>query len=145
VGGRFNAAPLAPTIARLQALGIANIVLVGPVPTWNDDLRRILFRHFARNPARQLPPLRLRNELDPALAPTAAALRSFAAERGLTFVSPLDVFCDGDGCLTRIGNPPTQITAIDYGHLSSQASIYLAYGMAGSLFAPAPAGARAVP
>jgi hypothetical protein len=130
----FDAAPLLPTIARLKVLGIANIVLVGPVPTWNEDLKHIVYKHFERDPARRLPPLRMKQELQPGLQPTAAALRRLAADLRISYISPLDVFCDADGCLTRTGNPPNHVAAGDASHLSSSASAFLVDAMEPLLF-----------
>ena len=51
----------------------------------------------------------------------------FGNQEDIVFADVLPVFCNADGCLTRIGDDrQTGITSWDYGHLTPVASDYLA-------------------
>jgi hypothetical protein len=137
--GRFDASLLAGTVARLKALGIRKIIVLGPVPAWRDNLRRIIFTRFARDPLHRLPPVRLNADgLQAGVQPATRALDQFAREQGITFLSPLDVLCNAQGCLTRMGDHDIEIATIDYGHLSPVASAYLISGLAERIFEAVP-------
>jgi hypothetical protein len=44
---------------------------------------------------------------------------------GAEFISVPDVMCNADGCLTRIGNTASDISATDQVHLTEKGSVYL--------------------
>ena len=44
---------------------------------------------------------------------------------GASYVSPIELMCDGDGCLTRFGDGANDITIMDDGHLTVAGSTYL--------------------
>ena len=86
----------------LQRLGVREIVLFGPGPTWNSSLATDLVRYMRMRHTEQIPPRLGRvsdtvRRLDAAMAAQARSMR-------VRYVSVLDVFCDGQGCLT-LGNP----------------------------------------
>jgi hypothetical protein len=52
----------------------------------------------------------------------------FAAEIpkiGVIYISAYDVLCNEKGCLTHLGPKPTDLTAVDTGHLTPAAAKYL--------------------
>jgi len=49
---------------------------------------------------------------------------------GGEYLSARKVFCNADGCLTRIGDDPANLTTWDYGHLTTVAARYLASRLA---------------
>ncbi len=53
-------------------------------------------------------------------------LERTASELGYHYISAAKVFCNAEGCLSRVGSQATDFVSIDYGHLSRAGSIYLA-------------------
>ena len=114
-------------ITELNNLGVRNIVVVGQIPTWGNDLGlpRYLITNFAalnlKIPSR-LPRLRVDN--DP--PGTMEYMRFFEYPPGVTFISMDDLLCNGKGCLTMIGpNLATDLIVWDYGHLTDSGSKYV--------------------
>ena len=54
-----------------------------------------------------------------------AELRAALAKTGVTFISAGEVLCNEEGCLTRVGDTASDITASDDAHLTEKASIFL--------------------
>ena len=52
-------------------------------------------------------------------------LGSEVPKLGVSYLSAYKVLCNSQGCLTRVGPKSSDLTAIDYGHLSPAGSIYL--------------------
>jgi hypothetical protein len=57
-------------------------------------------------------------------------LRAIAVMReGGEFISAVDVMCDEQGCLTRLGDEARDITVSDQVHLTEKASVFLVQGI----------------
>jgi hypothetical protein len=52
-------------------------------------------------------------------------LRERSLISGASYVSPIDLMCDGQGCVTRAGDNANEIVAWDSVHLTVAGSIYL--------------------
>lgn len=100
---------VARSIAAIRKRGIEKIILVGPVPAWNPSLADLLTRVYWLKQPHELP-RRMKygltefTDLDETLAAAAKKYR-------ISFVSPRDVFCNSEGCLTRVGDNAADITA----------------------------------
>jgi len=140
----FNPPPLLATIRALRAAGARRIILAGPLPTWEVSLPELIFLEAVHDPQHRIPPVRQKRLLRPGLWEIDAAMRRFAASQGLEYVSPAQVLCNEEGCITRMGSGNGRPTAIDYGHLTVQASAYIAQQMADAVLA-SHAGAAAKP
>jgi hypothetical protein len=108
------------SIDRLKQAGVEQIVLVGPVPVFNPTLPKALVSYYWATKAGQIPArmtfgLTRFDEFDD-------NLRKAAVESGAIFISPNHVFCNSDGCLTRVGG---QLTEWDAAHLTDAGSSYL--------------------
>lgn len=109
----------------LVGLGVKRIILVGPVPQWTSDLRRI----FARDAALfQEKPERLSRNLQREPFATDKILKArYADADGLVYISPLELFCNAAGCLTRLGGDLKEgLVTFDYGHLTPRMSKWVA-------------------
>jgi len=119
----------------LRHLGVHNIVLFGPGPTWNvtlatDLVRSMRMRHVDRIPERlgRVPHTLWR--LDAAMAAQAAALRA-------RYVSLLRFFCDREGCRTvgeRQSSRP-DLLFFDSDHLTVSGSRLLVEASAAEILA----------
>ena len=62
-----------------------------------------------------------------AVPPTAydAVMRARLEPLGAEFISASDVFCNAQGCLTRIGDATADITVSDQVHITEKGSVFL--------------------
>ena len=109
----------------LQHLGVRNIVLFGPGPTWNSTLAGDLVRYMRIQHAEKIPE-RLGSvpepvwRLDATMAAQALAMR-------VQYVSVLHLFCDREGCLTVGDQHSAQPDLLfwDSDHLTTSGSQFL--------------------
>ena len=52
-------------------------------------------------------------------------MRAALVPRGAEFISARDVLCNAEGCLTRLGDEASDITASDQVHLTEKGSVFL--------------------
>ncbi|HET7492717.1 MAG TPA: acyltransferase family protein [Bradyrhizobium sp.] len=120
---------LGETVARLKALKIPRIVILGPVPVWKRTLPLSLVNTF-----------RFRHVVAERIASgvTGAAsdeqVRSFSQAAGVEYISAWRVLCDQEGCITRVGPKAEDVVTTDIVHLSDAGSNFLLQGIEGSLF-----------
>lgn len=115
---------LADLTARAKALGVKKVIVVGPVPRYDQFLNQLVVRKFWSNT-----PRRTSENLMPAPFDTdkGLATKYSGGAGGFDYLSALKVFCNADGCLTYLGNDrKAGLVTFDYGHLSPTASIYFA-------------------
>jgi hypothetical protein len=105
------------TIVALKDMGIAHIVLVGQLPTYKIDQPMVGNRVFVADAVdRTTKSLNLRSlAMD-------EAMRQFARENGVDFVSPVNALCNGQGCLISASSHELIPMAWDYGHLTDAGS-----------------------
>jgi peptidoglycan/LPS O-acetylase OafA/YrhL len=116
------------TISKVQSMKDSpKIILVGQVPIWKKDLLQLLSESIIKDPLHGLPPSTFDSSLlNPDIWMVDKNLRQLALSRGISYLSPLDVFCDQNkNCMTRVGDTPLDALSIDVGHLSSAASRFL--------------------
>lgn len=116
---------LRQTIVELKKIGVKKIILIGPSPVWREDLRKQLFRHNMLDFTNDLPN-RLNSGLITEIADIDRKLKDFSIEVKLIYVSPLNEFCNVNGCLVRLGDTPESLTTWDNGHFTSASSEFLA-------------------
>jgi peptidoglycan/LPS O-acetylase OafA/YrhL len=115
---------LGRTIEVLRAAGVSRIVLVGIVPRWDRPLPRILSEHVLADSLHRVP-TRLRDGFDRRVHALDSVMAAFAGQQSVSYVSPIRILCNDDGCLTRLGEAGGTVVAWDTGHLVDAASIYL--------------------
>jgi peptidoglycan/LPS O-acetylase OafA/YrhL len=107
------------TVAALKETG-ARVVVLGAVPWWKRGLPNEALRYFMLH-HRLIPERSDRAEPDN----SAARLRASVMPRGAEFISVWDALCNRDGCLTRIGDKASDLTASDAVHLTEKGSEFL--------------------
>jgi peptidoglycan/LPS O-acetylase OafA/YrhL len=111
---------VAATVAALKKQTNARVVVLGSVPWWKRGLPNEVLRYFM-----------LRHSLIPERSTRAEADRSGETLReklvplGAEYISVWDAMCNADGCLTRIGEAASDITASDQVHLTEKGSVFL--------------------
>lgn len=107
----------------LKAQGIKKVIFTGPTPHWKVELPLNVARNLWPNP-----PERTKNAIDQQLMRDNDLLKHDLEKYStVEYVDLINVFCNENGCMTRVGNDPVSgITSWDYGHLTPLASDYLA-------------------
>jgi peptidoglycan/LPS O-acetylase OafA/YrhL len=112
---------VAETVVALKRETNARVVVLGGVPAWKRGLPSEVLRYFMLH--RTLIP-----ERSPSASPPTAydaVMRARLKPLGAEFISASDVFCNAQGCLTRIGDAAGDLTASDQVHLTEKASVLL--------------------
>ncbi|WP_312491810.1 SGNH hydrolase domain-containing protein [Pseudomonas cremoris] len=108
-------------IARhLRALGVKEIVLVGPVPQWQPSLPLVITkRHWGSTDSY------IRDQgLDQRILKTDALLKKKLDPTVIDYVSVIGSVCEGITCLAKVDDGKS-LMAVDYGHLTPSASMYV--------------------
>ncbi len=112
---------VAETVVALKKETNARVVVLGGVPAWQRGLPSEVMRYFMLHRA-------LIPERSPGAAPSSAydaMMRARLEPLGAEFISASDVFCNAQGCLTRIGDAAADITVSDQVHITEKASVFL--------------------
>ena len=120
------------TVAALRQAGVAKIVVVGPSPNWPHGLAQALFREVKREGLDRFP-TRVKHELSDAPARADRRLRPLAHELGVTYIAPLDVLCNRDGCLARVEDRADQLAFWDPSHFTAVGSAWFVDAVAPEL------------
>lgn len=110
----------------------SKIVVVGPVPRWKGNLVSIILNYWAEN--KSTPPQYMVFGLDGTVAAWDSYFKKQVPALGVDYLSAYDVFCNSEGCLTRIGKDIADLPVIDWGHLSAHGAIYLVNRMRNTIF-----------
>jgi peptidoglycan/LPS O-acetylase OafA/YrhL len=127
--GHFEPQALRATIARLKALGVKHIVVLGQFPTWQAKVPQLRARNYRYAAlglgARESTDVeRDKTFLKASVFPADEKLRQTVAGTGAEFVSPLRTLCNGEGCLLVV--PDTNGLPIywDDNHFTRSGAIY---------------------
>ena len=113
------------------AVPAARVVVIGPQLRWEPSLPNVLVKFMQDNnrmpPKYLVPPLEYNPKIPDTYFPAAAKnveepMRVLVEERGFTYILPRDIFCEGERCLTRLGDNQEDLLVFDYGHLTSVGS-----------------------
>lgn len=109
-------------IAELRKRGVQRIDLVGQLPEWSNTLPTSLFEAYQRDKQFHQ---RMTFGLAGGGEALDASLRKFSERVGVNYLSPRQVLCNEQGCLTMIGGRLDAITSFDRGHLTVPASEFV--------------------
>jgi peptidoglycan/LPS O-acetylase OafA/YrhL len=134
----YDLSGLDSTLRQVKDAGASNIVLLGPVPRWNGSLLRSILRCWRpRSPSDEFPRYS-KCGLDPSVPEVDTALRQTARRLDIRYISPYQVLCNDNGCLTHVSDGGEQLVTYDYGHLSAGAAEYLVSAIGRDLFSTRP-------
>jgi peptidoglycan/LPS O-acetylase OafA/YrhL len=112
---------VAETVTALKQQTGAKVVVLGPVPGWRRGLPNEVLRYYL-----------LHHSLIPphwndggSTGAYDAVMREALVPRGAEYISARGVLCNEEGCLTRLGDEASDITASDQVHLTEKASVFL--------------------
>jgi peptidoglycan/LPS O-acetylase OafA/YrhL len=116
---------LVSALQRMKSEGAKSVLLIGQNPTWQISLPRVINISFLAKGMSV--PQRASEGLDRNSLEWDGKLRKAAQEGGVEYFSMADSLCNTEGCLIRTGtNLASDIVDIDYGHLSSHGSLWVA-------------------
>ena len=120
------------TVAELRRAGVEEIVVVGPSPNWPQGLPQALYNEVKREHLASFP-LRLKHQLSEGPARADRLLRPLVRALGVTYVAPLDVLCNREGCLARVSDQADQLVFWDPTHFTTVGSRYFVRAVADDL------------
>jgi peptidoglycan/LPS O-acetylase OafA/YrhL len=132
-----NFRELRETIASLRRIGIARIVMVGPVPLWKRTLPFMLVNAY-----------RLQHRLPERISTGVSGaavdnlMRQFSEDEHVEYFSVWNQFCNPDGCLARTGPSAADVVVKDQAHLSTKGSEFLVRAITSDLLTSEGAGLR---
>jgi peptidoglycan/LPS O-acetylase OafA/YrhL len=117
--GGYDARQLGATLDAIRAAGVARIVVLGPAPRWVWTLPRLVVARWLHGGTEPEIPERAILGLHSGSPAIERVMRAEVESHGGTYVSLLDLLCNGDGCLVRTGG---ELTSWDTGHFTSPAA-----------------------
>ena len=112
---------LAQTVAALKRDTKARVIMLGPEPMWKRGLPNGVLRYYMLH--RRLIPARIDDDVTS--NGMDAVLRAKLGPAGAEVISAWDVFCNSEGCLARLGDDASDISASDLIHLTEKGSEFL--------------------
>lgn len=107
----------------LKQLGVHTVIFVGPSPQWEDDLPKIIIRRLWPN----IPERTWVGVNKDVYEKNLKLKNKFTQNSNKIYIDAIGLFCNSDGCLTRLGaDSKKDSTSWDYGHLTEAASAHLA-------------------
>jgi peptidoglycan/LPS O-acetylase OafA/YrhL len=120
-----EALSLVRTLEQIKATGVSDIIVVGPAPRFDPTLPSLLFQRWVLTRAGELPG---RLELDglDVTRNISENISLIANSQGMGFVSLLNLFCNDQGCLTKLPSSKYDLVTWDYGHFTTSAASFSA-------------------
>ncbi|WP_375779232.1 acyltransferase family protein [Bradyrhizobium sp. ma5] len=118
-------ADLPRTVSQLKAANIARIVLMGPPPSWQGGGLSANVLDYYRQTGTVLPARTFYRSNDEWTRGRDVMLSALSRKLGIHYISVRNIFCNDDGCLSRIGPNESELTAFDPGHLTVPGSMFL--------------------
>lgn len=108
------------TITLLKSLNIKNIYILGHLPTFKSNQSSIAANVFVANKID-----RTFKRFNFSIIESNKRMELIAKNNNVKFISPLDLLCDGKGCLISTSSQTLIPLAWDYGHLTEAGSEFL--------------------
>jgi len=116
----------ADTVRRIhQATPTSRIILVGPVPHWDGTLAKVTVNYLQSQSFRSQMPAYTTFGLRPEMKNWDDYFSVAIPKLGVTYISAYKALCNASGCLTHVGPLATDLTAVDWGHLTKAGAEYL--------------------
>lgn len=118
-------ANISKTIDHLKLIGVKQIYVIGPPPEWHPGLQEILVRQALRDKLTH----RLADRISEGVTTSPGLdqqLNQLAQEKGISYISLLNILCNQDGCITKAGDEPEDLIGYDDGHFSRKGGAFVA-------------------
>lgn len=116
---------ISKTIDQLKLLGVKQIYVVGPPPEWHPGLQEVLIKQALRDKLTH----KLADRISEGVTTSPALdqqLNKLAQEKGISYISLLNILCNKDGCITKAGDEPEDLIGYDDGHFSRRGGAFVA-------------------
>jgi peptidoglycan/LPS O-acetylase OafA/YrhL len=116
---------ISKTIDHLKLMGVKQIYVIGPPPEWHPGLQDVLVAQALRDKLTH----RLADRISEGVTTSPALdqkLNQLAQEKEISYISLLNILCNQDGCITKIGNEPEDLIGYDDGHFSRKGGAFVA-------------------
>jgi peptidoglycan/LPS O-acetylase OafA/YrhL len=116
---------ISKTIDHLKLMGVKQIYVIGPPPEWHPGLQDVLVKQALRDKLTH----RLADRISEGVTTSPALdqqLQQLAQEKGISYISLLNILCNQDGCITKVGNEPEDLIGYDDGHFSKKGGAFVA-------------------
>jgi peptidoglycan/LPS O-acetylase OafA/YrhL len=134
VPGKDYLSPLADLIERLHQMKVPRIVIMGPPVEWEGRLTRAVYEYYAWHSLHAMLPARSSFRVSHARYREAQRFRERALSLDAEYISTWDALCNGEDCLTRVGDAAEDLITFDNYHLTVSGSGYLVQLIAPCLF-----------
>jgi peptidoglycan/LPS O-acetylase OafA/YrhL len=118
---RLDDEELLETLKQLEASGVPRVIVMGHLPTFTVDEPEVARATFV--PHRYD---RTLEHFDPRSRLFDDRIRAVASRSHASFVSPIDLLCNAEGCLVSASPVELLPVAWDYGHLTKEGATLLA-------------------
>ena len=115
---------LLESIHRLKKLGVENIIVLGPAPSWKEALPKLVYRAWRDNFPQKIPE-RLAKGINTHAQEADKQIELFLRSEQIRYVSVYRLFCREDGCLTHTPGRPNELFSWDYGHLTTEGAVFV--------------------
>ena len=115
---------LLESIRKLKKIGVENVVVLGPPPTWKDALPKLVYKAWKDSFPRRIPE-RLSNGIEPQAQIVDKQFEGMLGSQPIRYVSVLQLTCREDGCLTHVPGRSSELLTWDYGHLTTEGAMFL--------------------
>jgi peptidoglycan/LPS O-acetylase OafA/YrhL len=122
----------AETVATLKRETPARVIVLGPGVLWKRGLPNEVLRYYMLH--HELIPVRSTEGV--IVRGVERDLREAVVRGGGEFISATDVLCNEQGCVARLGEAASDITASDQVHLTEKGSVFLIAGIIDRVLAP---------
>jgi peptidoglycan/LPS O-acetylase OafA/YrhL len=116
---------ISKTIDQLKLLGVKQIYVVGPPPEWHPGLQEVLIKQALRDKLTH----KLADRISEGVTTSPALdqqLNKLTQEKGISYISLLNILCNKDGCITKAGDEPEDLIGYDDGHFSRKGGAFVA-------------------
>lgn len=118
-----------------KASATSRIVILGPVPEWRTRPATEIYKAWLISLDKTAVPSRLKSGFRTDIRQWDEYFQDQAPQLGASYISAYKIFCNDDGCLARVGDSASDVTASDSNHLSPAGSIFLLEKIRPELFA----------
>ena len=123
----LDASKLEYTINSLKKNGVKEILLLGPICQWKDNLPNLLIKYYKKSIIKKIPS-RLGNlsvYCPDACEAVDHKLSEIAKKTNIRYISLRHILCNKDGCLVKSGETVETLVQFDVGHLTTAGSEYV--------------------
>lgn len=116
---------LMASIGKAQTLSPrTKFVVIGPYPEWHNTLAADLIDVMLSHDHPKTLPVYMTTGLAKSPFDFDTYFRSAFKKTGVIYISSVQTLCNPSGCLVRTGRKMSDLTAVDFGHLTTAGSIY---------------------